>query len=130
MPMYDKKYSLGAAKVFKDGVYSTDEVDFGVANPNLGKSGMFGLHMVVTTAFAEASEGLIFWVMNAATETSTVKHMGRFLTLASLTLGKHFFIPCGHTLLQFARARCDKVTTDEVTGQMVMWFGPDEDGAE
>lgn len=127
--LYDYKYSLGAAKLFKDAVYSTDEVNFGVTNPNVGRSGMFGLHIVVTTAFVDATEGLYFWIINGAATAPTTKHIGRFIPLAQLTLGKHFFIPGGHTLLQYARAYCEKHTTDEATGQAVMWFGPDEDGA-
>jgi len=129
-PVYDYKFLLASALALTDAVYSTNQVNFGVANPNPGKSGMFGLHIVVTTSFGTLTSGAIIWVMHGAAEDPTTKHMGRFFTAAQLVAGKHYFIPCGHTLLQYARARFDKVTEDASAGAATMWFGPDEDGAE
>lgn len=126
--MYDYKYLLCSALNIKDGEYTTDEINFGVANPNLGRSGMFGLHIVVTTVIAGATEGIYIWVNHDATTTPTVRHVGRFFTLASLVAGSHWYIPCGHSLLQYARASVQKHTTDVSTGNFTMWFGPDEDG--
>ena len=130
-PMYDYKFlvhsnaAIGAAA----DEYSTDEVNFGVANPDIGRGGKFGLHIVVTEAFAGIASGAVFWIIHGAATAPTTKHIGRFFTAAQLALGKHFFIPGGHTLLQYARMLFDE---SEVTtaGKVTCWFGPDEDGAE
>ena len=130
MPMYDYKYLLDTATVAADGTYTANEINFGVTNPNIGGTGKFGLHIIVTTAFANATEGMYCWVFHGAATTPTTRLVGRFFSLASLTAGKHYFIPMPKTLLQYARAGWVKHTTDEATGVCTIYFGPDEDGAE
>lgn len=131
MPIYDYKYLLCEQANIKDGQYTTNQKDFGYPNPNLGATGKFGLHVLVTTAVAGATEGIIIWVFHGAAENPTTKHVGRFFTLASLTAGKHYFIPIPKTVNQYVRAGVAKVGANDVTtGNFTMWLGPDEDGTE
>ncbi len=130
MPMSDYLMNLNVKQAMVDGNYTTDEVNFGVANPNAGRTAKFGAHIIVTTVAGGATEGVYFWVCHAATTGPTVHHMGRFFTLAELAAGKHYFIPCGKSLLQYARVKCTKHTTDLNAGNFQIYFGPDEDGAE
>ena len=132
MPIYDYKMLLASAQVLGNAgdEYSDEEVNFGVANPNLGRSGKFGLHVIVTTSFATLTSGAIIWIIHGAETAPTTKLVGRFFTAAQLAAGKHYFIPGGHTLLQFARALFDVVTENATAGAATLYFGPDEDGAE
>lgn len=130
MPIRDYKFALNSAQAMKDASYSTDEVNFGVTNPNVGRGGKFGLHVLVTTTYTDLTEGGIIWIVHGAATTPTTKHIGRFFAAADLVAGKHYYIPGGHSLLQYARALFSKVTTDATLGNLTMWFGPDEDGAE
>ena len=131
MPISDYLFNLNAKQAMVDGNYTTDQVDFGVTNPNVGRANKFGMHVIVTTIAGGATEGVYFWVCHDSTENPTVHHIGRFFTLAQLqTAGKHYFIPCGVSLLRYARGKCTKHTTDLNAGNFQIYFGPDEDGAE
>jgi hypothetical protein len=127
--MYDYKYLLGSAQNIKDGEYTTNEVDFGIATPNLGATGRFGLHGVVTTVLAGATEGVYVWVVHGAATAPTGELVGRYFALATLAAGYHFYIPIPRTVLEFVRAKIEKHTSDVTTGNFTMWLGPDEDGA-
>jgi len=129
-PMSDYKFALNDKQAMVDTNYTTDEVNFGVTNPNVGRSNKFGAHIIVTTAAGGATEGVYFEVHHGAATAPTTPHMRRYFTLAQLAAGKHYFIPCGQTLLQYARVICSKHTTDLNAGNFQIYFGPDEDGAE
>lgn len=110
--------------------YSTDEVDFGVASPGVNKSGNFGLHMVVTEAFTDLDSGAILWIVHGAATAPTTKLTGMFIPVASLTLGAHFFVPCGSVaMLRYARALFDIVSESATLGEASLWFGPGPHGA-
>lgn len=130
MPIYEEMYEVSNNQtVLTSDGYSTDEVDFGRSNPNVGRSGMFGAHFVVTTTFTDLDEGAIFWITHAATASSTVKSVGRFMPVALLVSGFHFYVPGPHTLARYARIWYNKVSTAATLGKIQAWFGPDGDGA-
>ena len=132
MPIRDYKLGLNAitGQTMVDGNYSTDESYFGYADPNVGRGGKFGLHIVVITTYETLTSGGEIWVVHSTGGTSTERHMGRWFAVASLTAGKHYFLPCGHSLKAYARAKFVKTTEDASAGALTLWFGPDEDGAE
>jgi hypothetical protein len=133
MPTYDYKYLLhNDADLGHSGdEYSTNEVNFGVTTPNVNAGGKFGLHLVVTEAFTDLTEGVILWICHGASTAPTTKLSGMFIPVADLTLGAHFFIPCGSIpLLQYARALFDVVSTNATLGEGTMWFGDASDWSE
>ena len=136
MPIYDYKYLLLEAQALGNGgdeyAYTAkgNVINFGVTTPGLGKSGKFGLHVVLTTAYAGTMSVCEMWVVTGANATPTTKVIGRYFIVAELTIGKHFFIPCPPgSLLQYASMWLDVTGTPDA-GAMTAWFGPDEDGAE
>ncbi len=129
MPMYEYKYLLETDTAFTTDAYSTTEINFGVTNPNVGRAGKFGMHVVITTTFTDLDEGVIFWVMNGAATAPTTKTVGRFIPVAWMIAAAHFFVPGPPTLLQFCRAWYDVVSTAATLGKVTVWLGPDEDGA-
>ena len=132
MPLYDYKFLLCEEQVLGNAAdeYTDDEVNFGVANPNVGRGGKFGLHIVITTTFTGLASGAIVWICHGAATAPTTKSVGRFFAASQLTAGKHYFIAGPKTLLQYARGLFDIVSEVATAGAATMWMGPDEDGAE
>lgn len=127
MPAYDKNLLLCEAQVLGNAAdeYTTDEVNFGITTPAPNKSGIFGLHVVITTAFAGLDSGAIIWIVDGASTSPTGKHTGAFFTAAELAANKHYFIPCSNrALLQYARGLFDIVNEVATGGAATMWFGP------
>lgn len=132
MPLFDDLFTLCEEQVLGNAAdeYTDDEINFGIASPGVNKGGNFGLHMVVTTTFTGLDSGAILWIAHGAATAPTTKHTGMFIPVASLTAGKHFFIPCGSTpLLQYARGLFDIVSEVATAGAATCWFGPNKDGA-
>lgn len=132
MPMSDKLLYLCDAQALGNAgsEYTDDETNFGVTTPAANRGGKFGLHVVVTTAFATLTSGCIIWICHGASSSPTTKHTGMFIAVADLTAGAHFFIPCGSTpLLQYARGYFEVVSENATGGACDMWFGPGPDGA-
>ena len=130
MPMYDYKFLLCEAQVLGNAAdeYTTDEVDFEVTTPAVNRSGMFGLHMVVTTAYTGLDSGAVLWIVHGAATTPTTQHTGMFIPVASLVKGAHFFVPCGSTpLLRYARGLFDIVSEVATAGASTCWFGPPDE---
>lgn len=128
----DRKYQLCSEQVLGNAAdeYTDDEVNFGVTTPAVNKSGNFGLHMVVTTAYTGLDSGANLWIVHGAATAPTTKHSAMFIPVASLTKGAHFFVPCGSTpLLQYARGLFDIVSEVATAGASTCWFGPGPDGA-
>lgn len=131
MPIRDYKYILSDSQAMTTAAYSTDEANFGFANPFYGRGGKFGLHvLVVSASFTGADSGVRIWIVSGAATAPTTQREGRKFTAAQLTLGKHYFIPGGLGLLQYARGYWEPVSEAGATGSIAWWFGPDEDGAE
>lgn len=130
MPVYDYAFLLQSATANTTAAVTTNEVDFGVTTPAVNQGGKFGLHVVVTTAFTSLTEGVVIWILHGSAgslTTSSTKHTGMFIPVASLTLGAHFFIPCGSIpLLRYATALWSPVSTAGATGATTMYFGDAE----
>ncbi len=148
MPQYDYKMLvlseaiIGAAA--DEYAYTTlgNVVDFG-ATPSastpsafypLGitkdpaKLNMFGLHVIITTAFLANLTSALIWIVHGTGATPTTLLSGRYFTLAQLAvLGAHYFIPCAPGLLRYASLYFD-LTGVPAGGAMTAYFGPDEDG--
>lgn len=132
MPMYDYLYLIESDHAVTTDDYSSDQIDFGYDNPNPGRGGKFGMHVVVTETFVNLNQGIILWIVTASTASpteSTDKHIGRFVPVAKMIVNAHFFIPGGHSLARYARGWWDVVSTAADGGKLTAWFGPDEDGA-
>jgi hypothetical protein len=131
MPIHDAKLRLADAQALGLAAdeYSTDEINFGVTTPAPNKSGKWGLHFVVTTAFTGCASGAIVWIVHGAATAPTTKHTGLFIPVANLVAGAHFFIPAGKgiDILQYARGLFDIVSEVTTAGNADMWFGPDDD---
>ena len=126
MPMYDYLHLLHSDAVIGQAAdeYSASEINFGVTTPAPNKSGLFGLHIIVTTTFAGCASGVTFWICHGSATTPTTKHTGMFIPVASLVAGAHFYVPCGNiALLQYARALFDESEVS-TAGKVTMFFGP------
>ena len=132
MPLQDNLHYLADAQVLGNAAdeYTDDEINFGMANPDVNKGGQFGVHMVVTTAFTGLDSGVILWAVHGAATTPTMKHTGMFIPVADLVAGAHFFVPLGSIpLLQYARGLFDIVNEVATAGAADIWFGPGPAGA-
>lgn len=132
MGLSDYLLRLCTAQVLGDAAdeYTTDEVDFGEATPDVNSSGNFGLHMVVTTTYTGLDSGAIMWTVHGAATAPTTKHTGMFIPVADLVAGAHFFIPVGSTpVLQYARGLFNIVSEVATAGASTCYFGPGPDGA-
>lgn len=104
--------------------YSTNEVNFGVSNPNV--RGM-SLYFVVTEAFNALTTAVVGVVHGAATAPTT-SLIERCIALADLDLAKQFEIPIPPTNLQFMRAKFAVVGTNPTLGEGTLYFGPSGGG--
>lgn len=110
--------------------YSEDELNFGVANPNIGRgNAAMGLHVLIMETFNNLTSVLIGIVHGAATSPTTLL-VQRYFALAALTARKHYFIPIPPSNLQYVRAYFDLTGSNPTTGKVCMWIGPDVDGTE
>ena len=132
MPINDYYLRLATEQVLGNAAdeYTTDEVDFGVTNPNVNLSGNFGMHMVVTTAYTGLASGANLDIVHGAATAPTTVHSSMFIPVADLVAGAHFFVPCGSIpLLRYARGLFDIVSEVATAGASTIWFGPGPDGA-
>ena len=127
MPLYDYLELLCTEQVLGNAgdEYTTDTVNLGFAKPYLNRSGNFGLHMVVTTAYTGLDSGVYLWIVHGAATAPTTKHTAMFIAVADLTLAAYFFVPCGSTpVLQYVRGLFNVVSENATAGASTCWFGP------
>jgi hypothetical protein len=131
MGMYEFKYLLSEAEAFTAAAYTTNgntDVDFGVTTPNINKGGMFGLHVVVTTAFTGAAEGCYFWLIHGAATSPTEaagRHSGMYVPTAQLIAGAHFYVSFSSMpLLRYVRGYFEPHTNDATAGAITAYLGP------
>ena len=126
MPMYDYKFLLDEAvdQCAAASTYTTAEINFGVANPNVGANQNFGAHVVITTAYTNLESGVDAWVVHGAATTPTTKLCCRRLPVASMTAGAHFYIPIPPTNLQYMRMQFVPVSETSSNGACTTWLGP------
>lgn len=132
MPMYDYKYLLCSEQVLGNAAdeNADNEVNFGVTNPNVGRSNMFGLHIIVTTTFTGLDSGANIEIVHGASTGPTTVCASRFFAVADLAAGKHYFIPAPPSLLQYASANFNIVSEVATAGKATMYFGEPGQGAE
>ena len=135
MPIKDYEFQILDAQALGNGgdeyAYTSkgNVINFGVTTPRVEKGMKFGLHVVLTTAYAGTMTTCEMWIVTGANATPTTKVIGRYFAVADLTLGRHIFIPCPPgDLLQYASMWLDVTGTPDA-GAMTAWFGPDEDGS-
>jgi len=130
--MYDYLLQLCSEQVLGNAAdeIADYEVNFGVTNPNLGRSNMFGLHLIVTTAFTGLDSGVNIELTHGAATAPTTVAASRFFAVTDLTLGKHYFIPGPPSLLQYASMNFNIVSEVATAGAMTAYFGEPGQGAE
>jgi hypothetical protein len=129
MPINDYLMRLNTAlDGFAANTNSTNEIDFGYADPNPGKGGSFGCHVVITTTYTDLTEGGDFVIMHSAAAAPAVRLITRRLLPAQMVAGAHFFIPFPPTSRRYVRLKTIPVSTTSTNGAHTAWLGPDEDG--
>ena len=131
MPAYDNLFLLADDQVLGNSAdeNATNEVNFGVTNPNVGRSNMFGLHVIVTTTFTGLDSGVNIEILHGASTGPSTVLASRFFAVADLVAGAHFFIPAPGTLLQYASANFNIVSEVATAGAATMYFGEPGQGA-
>ncbi len=135
MPINDYKMRICTALAFmtagNEYAYTVDNVvNFGVTEPDLGKDGKFGAHLVITTTFATTMTSCEIWIVHGSGATPTTKLTGRYFAIADMPAGAHLYIPCAPGLLQYASIYGLPTGGNPGTGNLTAWFGPDSDGAD
>jgi hypothetical protein len=130
MPIQDSKMRLSTdLDGFAANTNSTNEIDFGVANPNCGKNGNFGCHILVTQTYTNLESGGDFVVMHGVAVAPAVRLITRRILVADLVAGAHFFIPFPPNNLRYVRLKTIPVSETSTNGTHTAWLGPNEDGA-
>jgi len=131
MPIQDFKMRLvTAVDSMAANTNSTNEIDFGVADPNNGKNGNFGAHILINTTYTCVNSGCDIVVMHSAAAAPAVRLITRRLLQAQLVAGKHYFIPFPPTNRRYVRLKFIPVSETSGDGTLTAWLGPDEDGTE
>ncbi len=129
MPIYDYKFLLvDNVDCLAANTNSTNEVDFGVANPNVAAGQEFGAHIVIKTTYTNLESGADIHVHHGAATAPTTRLISRRLTVAQMVADKHYFIPFPPTNLQFARLKFVPVSETSTNGALTAWFGPRSGG--
>ncbi len=130
MPMYDYKFLLDEAvdQCAAASTYTTAEINFGVANPNVAAHQEFGAHVVITTTYTNLESGVNVWVAHGAATAPTTKLCARTLPVADMVAGAHFFIPIPPTNLQYMRLKFVPVSETSTNGACTTWLGPRNGG--
>jgi hypothetical protein len=129
-----------AAIIGSGSAHSANYIDFGARSGgtqylnSVGEARMnhFGLHIVITTVFTtDPAGGIIAHVYTGTTTTTDTDIASRKLTVAQLIAGAHYFVPVApQDLKRYADAYIEVVSgSNNSSGKMTMWFGPDMDGS-
>lgn len=130
MPLSDYKLWVESDHAVTTADYSSTELNFGIAGPNIGKANMFGLHVIITTAFATLTEGMDIEICSDATAGATSVIASRHFAVGDLVAGKHYYIPAPPTTLQYVRARWHVTSTAATAGKLSGYFGEPGQGAD
>lgn len=133
MPVYDYKKLLQSDTANTTAAVTTDKLDAGVTSPSYNKGGVpWGLHVIVTTTFTGLTEGVRLQILHSAADdlsTSSEIHSEMFVPVASMTAGKHLFIPAGsRQLKEYMCGAFTPVSTAASAGKTTMFFGPKSGG--
>ena len=126
--MFENKFLIQSDTANTTDAVGTNTINFGNAEPGVNKSGDFGLHVIVTTAFTGLDEGVNMGVVHSAADdisTSSEVHTSMFIPVDEMVAGAHFFLPlCSRTLLQYVGTLFDAVTTAASAGKTTQYLGP------
>jgi hypothetical protein len=132
MPIYDYLFLVQSDTANTVDAVGTNFMNFGNAAPGVNKHGQWGLHIIVTTAFGNLTEGANFSIIHSAADdltTASEVHTSMFVPVDELTAGKHIFLPaCSRPLLQYVGVLFDAVSTAANAGKTTMYFGPANGG--
>lgn len=130
MPMYDYTFLLQSDTANTTDAVTTNEVDFGTTSPSPNTSGKFGMHVIVTTAFGNLTEGVIWWILHGSSgslSTASTKHTGMFVDVADMVKGAHHYVPAGSIpILRYACGMFDAVSTAANAGKTTIFLGAPE----
>lgn len=128
MPMYDYSKLIQSDTANTVDAVGTDKMNFGNANPGVNENGQWGMHVIVTTAFGNLTEGANFSIVHSASDNISVSsevHTSMFIPVAELVAGAHFFLPaCSRVLLGYVGFFFDAVSTAANAGKTTVYFGP------
>lgn len=137
MPIYDSKLIVHDGIIGQAGSEaSSDDINTGVEGGTI----LDGLHIIVTETFTGLDCGCYIWIMGGYTSPPSLPTMCRiffppgFLPTGfpwNLDLGMHYFIPCPKIPFKFFGAYFEVGMggTNATAGKLLMYFGPNEDGA-
>jgi len=130
MPVYDYKFLLDTDvdECAAASTYSGGEINFGITNPDVGQSNMYGVHIVITTTYTNLESGVQVWYCHGAATTPTTKLAARLLPVADMVAGAHFFFPLPPKCLQYSRLKFVPVSETSSNGALTAWLGPKEGG--
>ena len=96
--------------------YATNEIDFGIADPNQGAGTPLWVHLSVGTAWVTIVSVIFSLRFGAATDPTVPEMTSRSILLAELTAGARIWdAPLPKTYARYCRLYSD-VTTDATAG--------------
>jgi hypothetical protein len=103
--------TVGTAQSFTSPAYSQEQVDFGVANPNIGFGGKAAVNVVVTsTVTATTATYMNVYVCGSAATTPTTTNLAiarRSILLSDMIAGTEWSIPLPPTVPRYIRLYYD-----------------------
>ena len=102
--------------------YATNEINFGIADPNQGAGTSLWVHITVGTAFATIVSVIFSLRFGAATDPTVPEMTSRSIILAELTAGARIWdAPLPKTFARYCRLYSD-VSTDATAGTINAWI--------
>jgi hypothetical protein len=101
---------------------TTNEINFGVANPNIGASGQAVMTVHVTQAFTSLTGAYITLFHGAATSPTTTL-ISRYLSSTQLGLLKKYILPIPPTNLQYVKGYFQVVGSNPGAGKITAYIG-------
>lgn len=102
--------------------YMTNEIDFGIADPNQGAGTPMWVHITVGTAFATIVSVIFSLRFGAATDPTVPEMTSRSILLAEMTAGARLWdAALPKTFARYVRGYSD-VSTDATAGTINCWI--------
>lgn len=132
MGMYEYQFLVQEDTANTVDAVGTNALDTQLAPPGWEKTGVNGLHVVVTTSFGNLTEGVNLTIVHSDSDditTSSTKHTSMFVAAADMTKGRHHFVPFGSIpLKRYVGFFFDAVSTAANAGKSTVYFGPRQGG--
>lgn len=102
--------------------YATNEINFGIADPNQGAGTPLWVHITVGTAFATIVTVIFSLRFGAATDPTVPEMTSRSIAIAEMTAGARLWdAPLPKTFARYCRLYSD-VSTDATAGTLNAWI--------